>query len=75
MSSREQPAAIRHYLVVRGEHPVVYDFGTDQDEALMQYGHAEYMGWDCLLLGADSVDTLRVTHGSWVTPDVEVRSV
>lgn len=65
---------LRHYLVVRDEDqepnhesPCVWDFGTDEATALLAYETAERHGSECVLLGADSVATLRQTHGNWVT--------
>jgi len=54
----------------RGGHLTVTELGADRGPAIKVYGEAErfYSGqpWiEVLLLGAESLETLRVTHANW----------
>ena len=54
----------------RGGHLTVTELGADRGPAIRIYGEAEkfYSGqpWiEVLLLGAESLETLRVTHANW----------
>ena len=57
---------IRHYLVFRtgGEFSGVEVY-NDSDEAVKEYGLAEAAGHECVLLGADCLESCIQTHGSW----------
>lgn len=76
MTDRE--ADIRHFLVVydvvRGV-AAVEEFGTDYDAALAAYAEREKEhqfdpAYEVVLLGADSLDTIKKTHSSYfLRPD------
>lgn len=59
---------VRNYLIVL-DRPLdcsfVFDYAGDSEEAHIQYAHHEFLGHECCLFGADSLDTLRKTHGNW----------
>jgi len=59
----------------RAGHLTVTELGTDRKSAIRIYGQAEkfYAGqpWiEVVLLGSDSLETLRSTHANWF-PDWE----
>jgi hypothetical protein len=64
---------IRHFLVVYDlskSMARVESFGTDYDRALEAYAKAEQdfgnrETFDIVLLGADSIDTIKRTHSSY----------
>jgi len=64
---------IRHFLVARDVRrglTTVDEFGLNYDAALEAYQEAEkQVGWsndlDIVLLGADSLDTIKCTHSSY----------
>jgi hypothetical protein len=67
------PDDIKHFLVVYdlalGE-ATVHEFGTDYDAALAAYAEAEKdldnRGvYDIVLLGSDSLETIKRTHSSY----------
>jgi hypothetical protein len=66
-------AEIRHFLVTRDiarRETTVEEFGTDYDAAQAAYQEAERAArgrsdLDVVLLGADSLDTLKRTHSSY----------
>lgn len=71
----------RWFLVIapkdRSHDPLIYDFGPDdnivgEEQAQRAYGALEATTFsggatnaECVLLGADSVETLKRTHSSW----------
>ncbi len=66
---------IKHFLVTRDvvrSNTTVAEFGTDYDAAQDAYQHAEQEArgttLDVILLGADSLDTIRHTHSSYFGP-------
>jgi hypothetical protein len=64
---------IRHFLVVYNlaeGRANVREFGTDYDAALAAYAEAEADfanrdSYDIVLIGADSLDTIKRTHSSY----------
>lgn len=64
---------IKHFLVVYdlgAEKATVHEFGTDYDAALAAYAEAEEDfanrdAYDIVLLGSDSLDTIKRTHSSY----------
>lgn len=61
---------IRQFLVMRGgagELRSILVFDQDDPAALKAYSDAERRGVDCVLLGADSIETLCRTHSVWMT--------
>lgn len=68
---------IRHFLVTRDvaqNTTTVVEFGTDYDAAQRAYQEAEQKArgrpdLDVVLLGADSLDTIRRTHSSYFEPN------
>jgi hypothetical protein len=66
-------ADIRHYLIVYDiptSKAKVRDFGTDYDAALTAYGEIEgemrdREDLDIVLVGADSLETVKRTHSSY----------
>lgn len=66
-------AEIRHFLVVydlAAGKARVESFGTDYDRALEAYAKAEQdienrETFDIVLLGADSIETIKRTHSSY----------
>ena len=62
---------LHHFLVAKYNkaRSIVYDFGKDHHGCHVMYSNLEWAGAECVMLGADSVDTLRVTHSNWVTEE------
>jgi len=68
-----RPDEIKHFLVIYDpttRKTTVKSFGTDYDAAQAAYGEAEQthgLGTtlDIVLLGADSLETIRQTHSSY----------
>lgn len=57
---------MNYYLVHRGEPlTIVLNYGRNFAKAHLAYVALESLGDDCCLFSADSVDTLRQTHGNW----------
>jgi hypothetical protein len=64
---------IKHFLVthdVTRRETTVVEFGADYEVALDAYGEAERKVWgrpdlDVVLLGADSLETIKRTHSSY----------
>lgn len=64
---------IRHFLVVYSlseGRATVREFGTDYDAALSAYAEAEADfanrdSYDIVLIGADSLETIKRTHSSY----------
>lgn len=64
---------IKHFLVVydlAAGRATVREFGTDYDGALAAYAEAEEDlanrdAYDIVLIGADSLDTIKRTHSSY----------
>jgi hypothetical protein len=67
------PQDIKHFLVVydlAAGKATVREFGTDYDAALAEYAEAEEdfanRGvYDIVLIGADSLETIKRTHSSY----------
>lgn len=67
------PEKIKHFLVVYdipAGQANVREFGTDYDAALRAYdaaeeAHREDRGHEVVLLGSDSLETLKKTHSSY----------
>jgi hypothetical protein len=67
---------IKHFLVTRhsaGRRTTVVEFGTDYDAAQHAYQEAEQkargrQGLDVVLLSADSLETIKLTHSSYFEP-------
>jgi len=66
--------AIRHFLLVydraNGRQLGVEEFGSDVDAALARYlevekRYADNPRMDIVLVGSDSLDTVRVTHSNY----------
>lgn len=70
---------IKHFLVSRTKtgEVSVREFGNDMEAAVQAYGEAERAaGWDgpdVVLLGADSLETIKKTHSSWFATDASDR--
>jgi hypothetical protein len=70
---KHQEPEIRHFLVVYDvvrELAKVEDFGEDYEAALKAYGEREQdhrfdPAYEVVLLGADSLDTIKKTHSSY----------
>jgi hypothetical protein len=67
------PNQIKHFLLLldvqRGEAEV-RELGTDRDSAIAAYeaAEAEHRGdakWDIVMVGSDSIETVRRTHASY----------
>ena len=67
-------AKIQHFLLVfdhsSGELVDVTDFGHDSDAALVAYArceetHASNPSMDILLVGSDSLETVKATHANY----------
>ena len=64
---------IKHFLVVydlNAEKATVREFGTDYDAALATYAEAEEDfanrdAYDIVLIGAESLETIKRTHSSY----------
>jgi hypothetical protein len=67
------PQDIKHFLVVydlAAGKAIVREFGTDYDAALAAYAEAEEDStnrgvYDIVLIGADSLETIKRTHSSY----------
>jgi hypothetical protein len=67
---------IKHFLVTRhvaGHRTTVVEFGTDYDAAQHAYQEAEQQArgrqdLDVVLLSADSLETIKLTHSSYFEP-------
>ncbi len=78
------PDNIKHFLLVlnrkTGEQVLVEEFGTDGSSAVKRYGqleeiHAEEPWFDIVLLGSDSLDTIKITHANYFSSSVRGESV
>ncbi|MGA7835877.1 MAG: hypothetical protein WCA31_11780 [Acidimicrobiales bacterium] len=65
---------LHHFLIVfdhaKGELVATQDFGSDSDGAVFAYAEKEneYKGHDSIeivLIGSDSLDTIRITHANY----------
>lgn len=72
---------IQHFLLVfdheQGKLIDQVDFGTDSDKALAQYSKKEREHQDdrlieIVLIGSDSIDTVRLTHANYFDGSVAV---
>jgi hypothetical protein len=72
---------LHHYLLVfdhaKGELIATQDFGSDSDRAVITYAEKEneYKGHDSIeivLIGSDSLDTIRITHANYFDGSVSV---
>jgi hypothetical protein len=72
--------AIRHFLLVfnraTGVLEDLQEFGVDSEAALSAYAAAEETyresEWmQIVLIGSDSIDTVRVTHANYFEPSAE----
>lgn len=76
-------ADIRHYLIVydiAAQEAKVRDFGTDYDAAIAAYSEIEADArdredLDIVLLGADSLATLKRTHSSYFATERSFESL
>lgn len=77
------PNDIKHFLVVydlaKGEASV-REFGTDYDAALAAYAEAEADfsnrdAYDIVLLGSDSLETIKRTHSSYFHTEKSLESL
>jgi hypothetical protein len=67
---------IKHFLVTRDvarHETIVVEFGTDYEAAQSAYQEAEHAArgrrdLDVVLLSADSLDTIKLTHSSYFEP-------
>ncbi|SDB92298.1 hypothetical protein GA0111570_1094 [Raineyella antarctica] len=68
------PHPIKHFLLVydraEGHQVAVEEFGTDSAAAVRRYQelereHASNPRMDIVLVGSDSLDTVRVTHANY----------
>lgn len=63
---------MRHYLVTKNDDYVdiaVYTL-KETDLALDRYAEQERLGKDCVLLGAEHIFDLMVTHANWFDRDL-----
>jgi hypothetical protein len=57
---------MNHYIVHFDVHPAsVQDFGPDFEGAYKQLVEFEFGGRKVVLLVADSIDTIKLTHGNY----------
>lgn len=66
--------AIHHYLLAydhtKSQLVINEDFGTDADAALEAYStlekqHKDNLSMDIVLVGSDSIETVKVTHSTY----------
>ena len=66
--------AIHHYLLdydhAKSQLVIDEDFGTDADAALESYSalekqHKDNLSMDIVLVGSDSIETVKVTHSTY----------
>lgn len=76
MISMSPDDGIKHFLVTRDtvrQETAVVEFDTDYDAAQRAYAHVERVIWsssdlDVVLLSADSLETIKLTHSSYFEP-------
>jgi len=87
----DEPSKIKHFLLIydhgAGELVEVKEFGVEAKKALNQYEALEELyradnKMDIVLVGSDSLETVRVTHanyfgdpGSWKQVEAYLRGV
>lgn len=67
---------VRTKLGFTGNMSIAYVYGSNRhSEAFDDMTVFEQAGIDCVLLGADSIETLKQTHSNWVNDSTMIRLV